>query len=268
MTIALGLSARDSIVVAADREESDGYLKNDTGKILQVLRGRPPIGRIAVTGAGSGAELDEISRLLGNVFCAEGERSSADARAALEAEHRRYYQQTILPFAPQPPLERPDYSLIIGCLQGQTGKALFSTSRLAFNESSDYQAVGIGASVANDWLATLYDFVLSILAVRIAAYVIYQVKNRVSGCGLGTDIVVLKPDKVLARVEPEIIRKWEDAFRYYASLERNVFSYCIGVESDDWLLRTRPDLESVNKGIQNMRKALTPSDAEKSEWGL
>ena len=104
-------------------------------------------------------------------------------------------------------------------------------------------------------------------AVRLAAYVVYKVKNFVSGCGLGTDVVVLRPNKLFARVPSEVIRKWEDAFRYYPSLERNVFGYCVGVEPNEFLQRTRPDLESVNKGIENIRKALIPSDAEKSEWG-
>src|ERR1700719_1125175 len=79
MTIAIGLRARDGIVIAADREEGDGYLTNERGKILQVFRGMPPIGWITVTGAGDGPALDEVSKLLGDVFCAEGDRTSTEA---------------------------------------------------------------------------------------------------------------------------------------------------------------------------------------------
>ena len=61
-------------------------------------------------------------------------------------------------------------------------------------------------------------------AIRMTAYVIYQVKNAVSGCGLGTDIIILRRNQLLDRVNPDIIRKWEAAFRYYPSLERNIFN--------------------------------------------
>jgi hypothetical protein len=52
----------------------------------------------------------------------------------------------------------------------------------------------------------------------------------------------------LDRVNPDVIRNWEAAFRYYPSLERNVFSYCIGVEPLPSLLRTKPEMKSVKLG--------------------
>jgi 20S proteasome alpha/beta subunit len=55
MTIVLGILSSDGVVLAADREEEDGYLKNDRGKILNVFRGIQPVGSIAVSGAGDGA---------------------------------------------------------------------------------------------------------------------------------------------------------------------------------------------------------------------
>ena len=40
MTICIGIVASDGVVIAADREESSGDFKNDTGKILHTFRGR------------------------------------------------------------------------------------------------------------------------------------------------------------------------------------------------------------------------------------
>jgi 20S proteasome alpha/beta subunit len=158
MTIAIGIRASDGIVIAADREESDSYLKNDVGKILQTFRGRSPIGWIGIAGAGNGPEIGEITKVLTDTFCADVERTAEETKSALRNEHRAYYKQTILPFSKQPQFERPDYDLLIGCLEGGIGKSLFITSRLSFNESNDYEAIGAGATVANNWLGRLYDY--------------------------------------------------------------------------------------------------------------
>jgi 20S proteasome alpha/beta subunit len=262
MTIAMGIRASDGIVIAADREEGDGYLTNERGKILQTFRGRNPVGWIGIAGAGDGPAIDEVTKLLTDAFCADAERSADELKAALCNEHRAYYKKTILPFARHSQLERPDYSLLIGCLEGGGGKSLFFTSRLSFNESNDYEAISVGATVANNWLGRLYDYMPVSRAIRLAAYVVYQVKNSVSGCGLGTDIIGLKRDEVLARVNPDLIRRWEAAFRYYPSLERNIFSYCIGVKPESSLLRTKPDLESIKLSIEKIRQSLMLSEDE------
>jgi 20S proteasome alpha/beta subunit len=53
-------------------------------------------------------------------------------------------------------------------LEGGLGKSLFATSKLSFNESSDYEAVGVGATVANNWLERLYDYMPVSCAIRLA----------------------------------------------------------------------------------------------------
>ena len=63
MTIAVGILASDGVVIAADREEGDGYLKTDTGKVSQTFKGTAPIGSIAITGAGTGPYLDEAASI-------------------------------------------------------------------------------------------------------------------------------------------------------------------------------------------------------------
>jgi hypothetical protein len=262
MTIVVGMSAQDGIIIAADREEGDEYLKNDMGKIRGAFRGSAPFGWIGVGGAGDGPACDEISLLLTDCFCLDKERNSTEAKDAIIAEHRAYYEKIVLPFASATQLACPDYALIIGCLMGQTGKCLFATSKLAVNPVNDYEAVGIGAQVANAWLARLYDRMPAMAAIKLAAYVIYQVKNSVTGCGLGTDIFVLNGNTLFGRVNPALIRRWEEAFRYFPSLERNVFGYCVGLPSSPFLLRTKPDKTSIDLGLENVKKVLTQSDEQ------
>ena len=69
MTICIGILASDGIVIAADREEGDGYVKTDQGKISTATRLIFPVGSIAVTGSGWGSYLDEVAERLRDKFC-------------------------------------------------------------------------------------------------------------------------------------------------------------------------------------------------------
>ena len=178
--------------------------------------------------------------------------------------HYAYYQRAILPLCLQ--TDRPDYALVIGCFGGGLAPTIFTTSRLAFNRSSDYEAVGVGASVANSWLGRLYDKVPIQFAVKLAAYVIYQVKASVGGCGLGTDIAIVRPEGLLESVSARVIRKWEDVFRYYPALERNIFHYCVGLEYDEKrLYRTRIGKDPIESDLREIRKLLTQVPFERAQ---
>jgi 20S proteasome alpha/beta subunit len=236
------------------------------GKISGTFRGMGPVGLIAVSGAGDGPSIDGISKLLSSAFCAD-EDEEPPRMSALALQHQTYYKEHILPFADYPPDERPDYSLIIGCIGGGVGTSIFYTSKLAFNEAQHYEAVGIGASIANAWLSKLYELTPVVYTARLAAYVIYQVKNSVGGCGMGTDILILRPNRIFERISPEAIRKWEDIFRQYRALERNIFHYCAGVEVDDprKLIRTSLAKEDIRSQLDELREAFRPSDAQTSK---
>jgi 20S proteasome alpha/beta subunit len=265
VTIVIGMIAQDGIVIASDREEGDSYLKSDKGKMVQVFRGRLPVGWIGVGGAGEGPEIDEVSGLLTDCFCADKERTREEAKAELLTVHRAYYEQKVLPFAKAKQLACPDYALIIGCLMGQTGKILLATSKLAVNSVDDYEAIGAGATVANIWLERLYERMPAEQAAKLAAYVVYQVKQSVASCGLGTDVLIINGRDLFGHVNREVIRRWEDAFRFFPSLERDIFCYCVGLQPSPILLRTKPDKDSIDLGINNLKKALSPPSEEEAK---
>src|SRR5271166_5047297 len=98
MTIAVGILASDGVVIAADREEGDVYLKNDSGKVSQAFKGTVPIGSIAVTGSGSGPYLDEVARLITDGFCDDAVGTEATVEARIRKTHRKYYKEAVLPF--------------------------------------------------------------------------------------------------------------------------------------------------------------------------
>jgi hypothetical protein len=113
MTIAIGILASDGIVLAADREEGDGYLKEDQGKITWKMKMEQPIGACAITGAGDGPYLDEVGSQLSDIFTDDTEGSENSVIPKLRNAHRAYYRQTVVPCSQFQ--QAPDYSLLIAC---------------------------------------------------------------------------------------------------------------------------------------------------------
>ncbi len=262
MTIAIGILASDGVVIAADREEGDSYLKNDTGKVYQAFKGTLPLGAIAVTGAGSGPYLDEVSQLISDGFCADMVGTEETVQAGIKETNRKYYKEAVLPF---PREDRPDYDLLIGCYGEQLGRRLWKTQGLAVNPVKDYDAVGAGCTVANGLLGRLWDMVPVRYAVKLAAYVVYRVKTSVKDCGLGTDIVIVRRS-LFEGVSSGVVREWENIFRSYAALERNAFYYCIGLETEQTrLYRTQLGRDSLYQDLDNFRKAFTRLDGPKTD---
>jgi len=262
MTIAIGILVSDGVIIAADREESYGDLKSDTGKISASVKLVHPFGQLAVTGAGSGPHLDEVGELLREAHRASPAFTTVDAvKSMLRKSHRDYYRETVLPI---PLRERPSYHLLIGWCS-PFGKCLWSTSGLAFDTIHDYGAVGTGDAVAMGLLGTLYDNIPAKYAAMLAAYVVYQTKVSVKDCGLGTDIIILRRDGVYESISSVIVRQWEDVFRYYVNMERNAFHYCIGVETEQAnLYRTKLGKEPLATQLDNLRAAFARIESPKS----
>jgi 20S proteasome alpha/beta subunit len=254
MTIAIGMRCRDGVIIAADREEGDGYTKNDVGKICATFRGIQPIGQIAIAGAGNGSYIDEVSKVLTDEFCEEG-----SGLKHLVGKHRSYYTETVLPMAVQG-TNAPDYQLIIGCVGGNVSNGIYSTSGLAVRESKDYEAIGVGGMVANELLGRLWDIVPVAYGAKLAAYVIFHVKNSVPGCGHGTDIMILGRKAMPERVLPAGVRKWEEIFRTtYRTLDRNLFYHSVGLDSEEqFLMRTKIGKEAIDRTLEEIRRQIAP----------
>src|ERR1022692_459070 len=187
MTIAIGILASDGIVLAADREGGDGYLKTEQGKVTWKMRMQEPMGVCGITGAGEGPYLDEIGSELVNIFTDDATGTEESVIPRLRNAHIRYYKRTVVPLSKLPSGERPDYALLIACCGQSMTKGIWATSRMAFTKVQDYEAIGIGAKFANTLLGRLHDNIPVWYAAKLAAYVIYQVNRTVGGCGLGTD---------------------------------------------------------------------------------
>lgn len=229
MTIAIGLMADIGIILAADRQETAGYQKTDPGKIRANFK--PAKGSLIVTGAGSSTYLDSIAQQILTWF-SEDDKSKRPAEVAdvINAINRQFYSETVIPFSGYPERDRPDYFLLIGCDVVASQPVLFETDRLAFKSVDDYTAVGLGASTAKTLLSKFYIARLPIsIAISLAAFVMYEVKASVEGCGLGTD-VFYTAGHVLQSVRDEEVLRMENAFHLFHLSERENLHYCIGNE--------------------------------------
>jgi len=192
MTIVAGLRCANGIVLCADTQET----KNELSKInvpklriepwFKAGKDSPEELMIAVAGAGDGPFIDKIiERAWEEVSvvssfeeaCSEMERSIKD----IHEEYGHIFQPGYL----------PQVRMIYG-IKMQGNSKLFTAFGPVVNEKSNFDSVGAGYYMA-DFLATrMHSNHLSISqAITLAAYILFQCKENVDGCGGDSHIVVL-----------------------------------------------------------------------------
>ncbi len=192
MTIALGLLAKDGLVIAADTEETYGnFLKVDQGKVSAVLAAYQTPGQTRsrcclITGAGSGHHIDAIGQQLMNCVADGEDRSQGDIERDFGVILRNFYSEHIIPFAAYPEDQRPSLELLIGT---QLPRRLLVSQDNVLKDGSSYSAVGIGKLMAYPILGRFYRWPIDVrTAVLLASYVLFHVKDSVAGCGKSTDM--------------------------------------------------------------------------------
>jgi hypothetical protein len=205
MTIALGVLCGDGLVISADTEETDGFLKTNQSKIFVSQnihlvtyekggREKPSetAATCAVAGAGNAGYIDAVTPLLtGGIWKAKDE---TEYLKMFGKALREFYRENVIPFAGYPERERPDFSTLIGVTRkGSPDYFLFASEKTALRRCPSFAAVGIGSTFANILLKRLWPqtWVDRKTAALIVAYVMFHVKESVEGCGKFTDIAVL-----------------------------------------------------------------------------
>lgn len=229
LTIAIGLIAGDGVVIAADRQESDGEHKKAQRKIESLWA--LGVGALLVSGAGDGPYIDTMTERLRFCF---GRTQSKDSSIGMTEEfrevHKTFYSESVLPFALYQPHERPDYELLFGCSTDNKSNLLWYSHKLTLNQvDAGFRAVGIGGSAAEALLSKFYVTNLPLkVAIVLAAYVVYEVKNTVEHCGFETDVLFTQANAPPSRVSALAIKDMEDAFAKFRLAERDDFYQCIG----------------------------------------
>lgn len=229
MTIALGMLATDGIVFAADTQvTAPDFLKIDSGKVqitlcpvddIMVRHAQGALYRsFGIAGSGNAAYLPDLYQKFGGVFSdLRGMNELQDPHARIQDALREFYDLHILPFSSYPSGERPDIWLVMGAQVGRLRKLWYTEKNLLI-KGFQYVAVGAGATYARVLLQRLYSELDSTHAAILAAFIIFQVKENVDGCGHDTDIFVLRRDSPMM-VERYAVRELEETFRKYLRIE-------------------------------------------------
>jgi 20S proteasome alpha/beta subunit len=191
VTIIAGFRCADGIVICSDTQETSGPSKRDVPKLRyegRRLATDTPLA-VAFCGSGYGPLIDKlIDESWNNIeqlcamdeVCAEIERTIKK----LYQEYGKIYQRGQCPTA----------ELIYGVKTAE-GHKLFSANGPIVNERPEYYSSGQGYYMADFLASRMFSKYLSLQqSVILAAYVLFQTKEHVEGCGGESHIAILRDD--------------------------------------------------------------------------
>jgi hypothetical protein len=226
VTIAIQLSGDFSLITATDTQGTYGSGdKVDSGKIMGSWRARP-LGAINIAGAGDSNYITAISQEIDREF-KKCEGTIEDLETNIRKTSREFYLENAFIYeGKREQSDIPDCSLLVA-LTHQGHSKLWNIEGTLLTESTPFSCIGIGGPAAERLLNRLYPLypTLDSLAV-LAAYVIWEVKSSVDGCGLNTEIRIIHRERPVL-VSSERILAWEGLFRRYKRLERETFYHAM-----------------------------------------
>jgi len=184
MTIALGIMAREGMVIAADSEVSADMTRISGLKIFPFDDSSG--GRIIVTGSGNTHYLQSAAYSIGEIFMDHPNDSLLDLEPTMQAFLETFYEDHITPFSALP--DPPDIALIIGANRRSESKGWVSQNNILNQWRVAHAAVGIGEIHARAVLGTLTHACDFESAKIMAAYVVWLVKQRIAYCGKDTHV--------------------------------------------------------------------------------
>jgi hypothetical protein len=144
-----------------------------------------------------------------------------------EERIKSFYATHILPFSGYPANERPEIWALIALSAGVNTNFLWSTDKNVVTRSSDYAAIGQGAMYARILMGRLHPVMhpLDVDAAKLlAAYVVYQVKECIDGCGKRTQLACIKGDEP-HYVHPDDLDEVDKLFAKYSATEAEILRY-------------------------------------------
>jgi hypothetical protein len=194
VTIAAGFRFNGGVILCADTQETieELHSKTWTPKLIvqptnKIYRDSPDDLVIAIAGAGDGPFIDKLTEL---IWEASRDAKSIDEACrkiqhSIKSTHKEYgeiFQPGYMPHA----------ELVYGVkMQGKS--KLFRSNGPVVNELREYGSIGVGRYMA-DFLASRSHqrYLPGTQAVILAAYVLFQCKEYVDGCGGDSNIAVLQ----------------------------------------------------------------------------
>lgn len=201
VTIALGMLAGGNVVIAADTQIGiPEYLNARGNKVAWASRSSEgeQDAAMAITGAGNTHCVDHLKNLKNEFTGAfttdwDAVSNTKNFKEYAAGHLNEFYRKHVKSFALYG-ADRPEVDLIIGYADRFT-YSLWSSERNLLNEHQRYATAGVGAMWANAELGRIYSSswhpTSPNTAMLLAAYVVFQVKEHVDGCGKDTDVVCI-----------------------------------------------------------------------------
>jgi hypothetical protein len=258
MTIALGILARNGVVIAADREETVGSLaKYEENKIRGAFHfsndGKHR--HLLLAGAGWGDYVDAFAETIKDDELLKDSRFDKKPKVVLEEALERFYARKVIPFGGYQSHERPDFQVVVGCICG--GKShLFVSTYNVLKSVERFAAIGSGALVARP---IVHRFVppnigtrsVSIKeAVVIAAHAVREAKDAVPGVGKDTDVLAMFDNGGLSRTVPPTQDPLDAALKQYSTeVEPMVVRAIIGTRDPEKALAEIKRLRAIVQDV-------------------
>ena len=261
MTVAIGLLARDGIVVAADTQITQGTGKFNQGKMQANFNtdGDANTGSCVIAGAGTIPHAEDCTQLLREGFAVDRQRIGMPLRRAFIDTLKQFHEDHIAPFAAYPADDRPSVECIIAYERNHRSK-LYATGQTALSAgNAPYVAIGWGGQQARSLLDKLYRLPQLGLwpSVVLAAYVIHQVKESDIYCGGRTDIYYVANNR-FGMISQRFASRLDAAMAEYGSvIEANTFRSVVGGEP----ARPAPDIRKARRLIRQLVREMSESRA-------
>jgi 20S proteasome alpha/beta subunit len=217
VTIAIGLSCNEGIVLAVDSQETVSYLKQDVGKLRTVITSGCIV---SFAGAGDTDYINTAAELATHRLHEAADFASVVTH--LEEKLLAFFGKYVLPWAPFPANDRPRVELLMGItMRGEAGQGLYHYGGTAFHRVSSH-SIGAGMLVADDLIANYCFGNHSITdLVKLAIFVLSKAKRQVDGCGGVTNILLIKDgsftlckNEEIEAMEKELMRKELDSIAH------------------------------------------------------
>jgi 20S proteasome alpha/beta subunit len=208
VTIIAGFRCREGIVVCADTQETSGPSKRDVPKLRFEQRGILTEAPLAVAFCGSGYG-PLIDKLVDEAWkAAQAVESLNDVCGEIEQTVKSLYREYGEIYQAG---ECPTAELIYG-VRTKEGSKLFSANGAIVNERTDYYSSGAGYYMADFLASRMYhrQYLSLRQCVILAAYILFQAKEHVDGCGGESHIAILRDKGVSGNVDPKRVEAMTD----------------------------------------------------------
>ena len=253
MTIIAGFRCSEGVVICSDTQETvTNIAKRSVTKVKMFPAGgyaeSSDFG-MAICGSGDGPFVDLMTRKIWQ--SAETASSIAEAADNIELRIKNLYREYSTIYQPG---ERPTVELIYGIkMNGET--LLFHAYGPTVNEVDEYKSAGYGCYMADFLQSRMGRNLLTVNECAIlAAYILFQTKEHVDGCGGDSHIAVLGNDGRNGFVDGCRINSWNELLEGVDRQLGHILLTCAKLKDDlnaeesfrsaistiDWLRKSHP----------------------------